>query len=100
MVLLGVGRTAIDKDGTRVIHREDYHRVLLDAAKSQRVEIRLGADVKDVNFEKSQVILTSGEVINATVIVGADGSFAISHKACPILYHLHTSQFDIRFERL
>lgn len=78
----------------RVTHREDYHKVLLDVAKFLGVVIRLGADVKDVNYEGSQVILTNGEVINATVIVGADGAFQRSQRARFMPYHL-PSQLNI-----
>ncbi|KAL2276029.1 hypothetical protein FJTKL_01423 [Diaporthe vaccinii] len=56
-----------------VIHRADYHRVLLDAATTSGVEIRLGASVKKINFEKTLVEVDGGQILSANVIVGADG---------------------------
>ncbi|KAK7718935.1 hypothetical protein SLS63_010348 [Diaporthe eres] len=57
----------------RVIHRADYHQVLLDAATTSGVEIRLGAPVKKINFEKTSVEVDGGQIMSANVIVGADG---------------------------
>lgn len=57
----------------RVIHRADYHEALLDAAITSGAEIRLGASVKKIDFEKTSVEIDGGQIISANVIVGADG---------------------------
>jgi len=59
----------------RVAHREDYHRILLEQARDLGVEIRLGAEVKDVDFEQTKVVLVDGEIVSGDVIVGADGEY-------------------------
>lgn len=59
----------------RVAHREDYHAVLLDAARKVGAEIRLGSMVKTVNFETTEVILVDGSVVKGDIIVGADGTW-------------------------
>ncbi|KIX04881.1 uncharacterized protein Z518_05752 [Rhinocladiella mackenziei CBS 650.93] len=56
-----------------VSHREDYHMILLDAARSSGVEIRLGSMVKAIKFETTEVVLEDDSVLKADVIVGADG---------------------------
>ncbi|RDW94229.1 uncharacterized protein DSM5745_01551 [Aspergillus mulundensis] len=56
-----------------IIHRQDFHQVLLDEAGRLGVEIRLNAEVTDVVFDAPEVILASGERVAGDVIVGADG---------------------------
>ncbi|KAF2195636.1 FAD/NAD(P)-binding domain-containing protein [Zopfia rhizophila CBS 207.26] len=56
-----------------VIHRADYQRILVDEAKLLGAEIRLGANVIDVDFAGTNVTLADGEVIKGDVIIGADG---------------------------
>jgi salicylate hydroxylase len=56
-----------------VIHRADYQRVLLEEAEQLGVDLRLGADVRDVVSEGTAVVLKSGEVVSGDVIIGADG---------------------------
>lgn len=58
-----------------VAHREDYHRVLLNAAIELGAEIELNASVKEIDFESTTVILESGKEILGDVILGADGEF-------------------------
>ena len=61
------------------IHRADYHTLLLRLARAgPGVQIRLGANVCDVQPDPAveggpAVVLTSGEVIHADVIIAADG---------------------------
>jgi salicylate hydroxylase len=61
------------------IHRADYHTLLLRLARSAPgVHIRLGANVCDVQPDPAvkggpAVVLTSGEVIHADLIIAADG---------------------------
>lgn len=58
-----------------VIHRGDYHTVLLNEALRLGASLREGAEVVDGNFSPPQphVILRTGEVVEGDVIVGADG---------------------------
>lgn len=63
----------IPTDVCRIIHREDFHRVLLDEATRLGAEIRLGAEVTDVVFEQPEVVLAGGERVAGDVIIGADG---------------------------
>jgi salicylate hydroxylase len=57
-----------------VIHRADYHGVLLDEAVRLGVDVKLNSKVVDIDFsETPHVVLESGEFIEADVIVGADG---------------------------
>ncbi|OJJ04025.1 hypothetical protein ASPVEDRAFT_54276 [Aspergillus versicolor CBS 583.65] len=59
-----------------IIHREDFHRVLLDEATRLGAEICLGAEVTDVVFEQPEVILARGERVAGDVIIGADGLYS------------------------
>lgn len=61
-----------------VIHRADYHAMLLEKAKSLGAVIRLDAEVVGVNSDNTYALLASGEKVNADVIIGADGMFTIS----------------------
>lgn len=58
-----------------VIHRADYHGVLLDETLRLGGELRLDAEVVEIDYEaeRPQVVLHTGEVISGDVIVGADG---------------------------
>ncbi|KAL2822451.1 hypothetical protein BJX63DRAFT_417549 [Aspergillus granulosus] len=56
-----------------IIHRSDFHRVLLDEATRLGVEVRLNAEVVDVDFEGPEVILAGGERVAGDVMIGADG---------------------------
>lgn len=57
----------------RVIHRQDYHAILLHEAERLGAEIKLNADVANLDFEKTEAILADGTVFKGDVIVGADG---------------------------
>lgn len=57
----------------RVVHRQDYHSVLLDAAIASGVVIKLGAFVCDLDLNTNMVELESGKKIHGDVIIGADG---------------------------
>jgi salicylate hydroxylase len=61
-----------------VIHRADYLDVLHEAAIAAGAELRLGADVDHVDFERTEIRLKTGELINADIIVGADGLWSTS----------------------
>lgn len=56
-----------------MIHREDYHRVLVDEALRLGVEIMLSAHVTTVDFSRTELGLVDGRVFRGDVIVGADG---------------------------
>lgn len=62
-----------DADQSRVIHRQDYHAVLLQEAQRLGVDIRLNANVTDLDFKAAEVILADGEKLKGDVVVGADG---------------------------
>ena len=55
-----------------VVHRADYHKVLLDEAIRRGAEIHLDCDVVKVDLSGS-VNLADGKVHSADVVVGADG---------------------------
>ncbi|KAF1813356.1 FAD/NAD(P)-binding domain-containing protein [Eremomyces bilateralis CBS 781.70] len=57
-----------------VIHRADYHQVLLDEAKRLGVEIQLNASVKDISFEDGVVYLEDDTTLKGDVVIGGDGS--------------------------
>jgi salicylate hydroxylase len=56
-----------------IIHRVDYHRILLDEAIRLGAVLRLGAEVIDISTEKLTARLADGTTIRADVIIGADG---------------------------
>ncbi|KAL1965536.1 hypothetical protein VTN77DRAFT_5619 [Rasamsonia byssochlamydoides] len=66
-------------DGTSVIHRVDYHKVLLEEARRLGAVIQLDSEVTAVDFDQTAVVLASQERIHADVIIGADGTFPV----CP-----------------
>ena len=63
----------VDLQASRVIHRHDYHAVLLKEARKLNVEIRLGVSVENIDFAQTLVQLGNGKVLKGDVIVGADG---------------------------
>ena len=58
-----------------MIHRADYHTVLLNEALRLGAGLRKDAEVVDINIssENPYVVIRNGEKIYADVIVGADG---------------------------
>ncbi|KAL9078658.1 MAG: hypothetical protein Q9157_002422 [Trypethelium eluteriae] len=79
-------RPGMDKDGRKwmeeafgychhFIHRVDYQRILVAEARRLRVDIRLGAEVREVKcYETGPFVqLSNGEKVCGDVIVGADG---------------------------
>lgn len=65
-------------DGNRVLHREDYHRVLMDQASRIGVRISLDSHVLSMSDDGKSVTLQNGKTLYADVVVGADG-LCISH---------------------
>ena len=69
-----------------VIHRADYHEIMLEEAKRLGVEIRLDCNVESLDFDRTEVVVTGGERLKADVIIGADGSSAPNHaSSLPVL---------------
>jgi len=63
------------------IHRADYHRILVEKAKSLGVKVKLGSAVKSVNFDKPSVHLADGSEFEADVVIGADGLKSVCREA-------------------
>lgn len=51
----------------------DLRELLYTAAVAHRAKVRLGAEVTIIDSAKHTVTLSSGEVLSADVIIGADG---------------------------
>lgn len=72
-----------------VIHRADYHRVLMEEAQSLGVVVLTDAEVVNVAFDgQPTVTLRNGQALSADVIVGADGLWStmreqLLEKPCP-----------------
>ncbi|ANB12867.1 hypothetical protein AWJ20_1145 [Sugiyamaella lignohabitans] len=54
-------------------HRADFHRVLVDACRAEKVTILLGERVDKVDFANNAVNTAKGNVYKADLILGADG---------------------------
>src|SRR5271155_1110568 len=63
----------VDSQAFRVIHRHDYHAILLKEARKLNADIRLGVSVENIDFAQTLVQLGNGEVLKGDVIIGADG---------------------------
>ncbi|KAF2168953.1 hypothetical protein M409DRAFT_65291 [Zasmidium cellare ATCC 36951] len=55
------------------LHRVDVQRVLADRARELGVEIRLGCRVEDIDFDNATLQLSSDEILQGDLLVGADG---------------------------
>ncbi|KAK7749333.1 hypothetical protein SLS62_008184 [Diatrype stigma] len=56
-----------------VIHRADLLRALLSGTEKLGIEIKLGSEVTEVDFNKPSLRLSTGETYEADLILGADG---------------------------
>ncbi|KAJ5541420.1 hypothetical protein N7494_006496 [Penicillium frequentans] len=56
-----------------IIHRADYHQVLLEEAIRLGVKFQWGATVENVLTDGPEVILAGGERVSGDVVIGADG---------------------------
>ncbi|KAF2992993.1 hypothetical protein E8E13_000921 [Curvularia kusanoi] len=65
-------------DPWMVIHRADYHKVLMNEAKSLGVKITLDVRVVDIDLDAGVVALENGKTVTADVVVGADGLWSVS----------------------
>ncbi|OAL27289.1 hypothetical protein AYO22_03564 [Fonsecaea multimorphosa] len=64
-----------------VIHRQDYHAILLEEAKRLGAEVKLNTNVTGLEFDRTEVTLLDGEVIKGDVIIGADGLWSSTRDA-------------------
>ena len=55
------------------LHRVDVQRALATRAQELGVQLRLGARVDDIDFDEPSLKLETGEVLDANLLVGADG---------------------------
>ncbi|KAI2610576.1 FAD binding domain protein [Hypoxylon sp. NC1633] len=55
------------------LHRADLQEALVRRAQSLGVDIILGADVQDVNFQNASVTTQDGRTVQGDLILGADG---------------------------
>lgn len=62
-------------DDCRVIHRQDYHSVLLSEAERLGVNILLDQCVVSVAFAEKTVTIQDGTVWKGDIVVGADGEY-------------------------
>jgi flavin-dependent dehydrogenase len=62
----------------RVIHRHDYHAILLDEAKRLGATVVLGQHVTKVDVAGDRVVTNDGTEWVGDVIVGADGRDLLS----------------------
>ncbi|KAK3951309.1 hypothetical protein QBC32DRAFT_166073 [Pseudoneurospora amorphoporcata] len=64
----------VSKSPYLVVHRADLLRALLSGtSKHATIEIKLGSEVAQVDFNKPSLRLSTGEVYEADLILGADG---------------------------
>lgn len=63
-----------------LMHYQDLHNILYQAASSAGVQISFGTPVIQVEAHPPRVRLATGEVIRADLIVGADGSDGITRE--------------------
>lgn len=71
------------------IHRADFHKLLFDLA-APNMTLRLNSTVVTVDPDAPSVTLESGEVINADLIIGADG--VKSYVQQVVLGHVNPAQ--------
>ncbi|KAF2011971.1 FAD/NAD(P)-binding domain-containing protein [Aaosphaeria arxii CBS 175.79] len=63
-----------------VIHRQDYHGILLEEATRLGAAIRLGASVKNILTDRDTVVLEDGTELTANAIIGADGIWSVTRE--------------------
>ncbi|PIA95873.1 6-hydroxynicotinate 3-monooxygenase [Cercospora beticola] len=70
-----LGETSIRLFGEqwRVIHREDYHAILLNEATRLGAKLQLDAQVEKVNASGTELTMKDGSTLRADVVIGADG---------------------------
>ncbi|KAH8691430.1 FAD binding domain protein [Talaromyces proteolyticus] len=55
------------------VHRADIQAALIGRAKSLGVDIRLSAEVEDIDFKKAEVRMRNGQTVVGDIILAADG---------------------------
>jgi salicylate hydroxylase len=55
------------------IHRADFHKVLVDAARKEGVQIQLGSTVQSIDFNKPLIRIRGRPDFHADIVIGADG---------------------------
>lgn len=60
------------------LHRADLQAAMVGRAVALGVNIRLSADVVQINFQKAEVTIQGGEVVGGDIILGADGLWSRS----------------------
>ena len=63
------------------LHRVDVQRALYDRAKELGIEVRLGAKVAKIDFDRPALELETGEELNADLLIGADGLWSKCREA-------------------
>jgi salicylate hydroxylase len=66
-------QSLVSEDPYLVIHRADLLRALLSGTAKLPIEIKLGSEVAEIDFDKPYVRLSSGETFQGDFILGADG---------------------------
>jgi len=82
----------VDSQAFRVIHRHDYHAILLKEARKLNVEIRLGVSVENIDFAQTLVQLSNGKSLKGDVIIGADGMSNIPDFSISLAFVSSTSE--------
>jgi salicylate hydroxylase len=89
------------------IHRADFHKVLVDAARKEGVKIQLGSSVTGIDFNKPLIRIRGKPDFHADIVIGADGLKSIcreemlGHKDPPhftgdLAYRITVKASDIR----
>ncbi|KAK3313153.1 hypothetical protein B0H66DRAFT_484692 [Apodospora peruviana] len=89
-----------------VIHRADLLKVLLAAVTAHGVKVKLGCEVTSIDFSKASLRISTGEIYQADVILGADGersacrSALLGHTDLPVstgdvVYRIAVQRRDI-----
>lgn len=64
-----------------VIHRADFCRILYEEAKSRGADFRLGCTVSSISFSGPAVQLSTGETVEGSLVIGADGPRSVCREA-------------------
>ncbi|KAK5053696.1 hypothetical protein LTR84_001657 [Exophiala bonariae] len=64
-----------------VIHRADYHKILLNRAKELGVHVLLGSKVDRIDFNTGEAYLDQAVVVKSDVIIGADGLWSTTRES-------------------
>lgn len=63
----------INKAPYLVIHRANLLRALLSGTRKHKIEVRLDSEVEEIDFSRPSLRLSTSEVHEADMILGADG---------------------------